>query len=657
MAESNRDKVLKCRSLPTPPVVAVKLLELTRDPDVKLQDIAKLVESDPALAAKVLKLVNSSIYGLVKPCRSIERAMGFLGLNTVKSVVLGFSLVESVEGVEAGEGFDFEAFWRRLIYAASATRLLAQHTASCDPDEAFTAAIFQDMGMLAAHIALKGDYDRVLITAPDRHSDLCDWEREQLGFEHAEMGAELARMWNLPELLAEVIRHHHTPDGAQELIRPLARTVALGRIAAEGMNDPIDPEAMAGMFVYLKEWFGKDSDELQGLVDKIATAAGELAKMFEKDIGQRPDISGLMNAARDCQLELQIAMNREADQLREQTQALKTEAYTDGLTKAANRKQFDIDFERLHAETAAGGEPLGVIFSDADRFKSVNDTHGHQAGDAVLIELAARMRKTVGDAGTVFRYGGEEFAILLPKHGEDAAAEVAERIRVAMESSPFDLSAVEGAPDTLPVTVSLGVSAADSVRAGEVARDTLLQEADEAVYASKRNGRNRVSIFSRDCGKDAEEPAVAAETPAPQPVAPALAVPTSGTVLLVEDDALAATLVRVMLSKHGDFKVEWVRTAEMGKHRALSAQSGASFVLCMIDQQLPDGAGVDVIRELRARAETASVPIIAFSSSFTDVLRAQAIEAGADRVYNKHEIATNLSGWLREILALPAHAA
>ncbi|MEX0876710.1 MAG: HDOD domain-containing protein, partial [Phycisphaerales bacterium] len=112
MTQVSLQDILSCSSLPSLPAVAARLLELTSNPNVELSEISRLVQQDQALAARVLKTVNSSFYGLTSPCGSIERAMGYLGLNSVKSLVLGFSFVD-VTGEGKDGTFDLQEHWRR----------------------------------------------------------------------------------------------------------------------------------------------------------------------------------------------------------------------------------------------------------------------------------------------------------------------------------------------------------------------------------------------------------------------------------------------------------------------------------------------------------------------------------------------------------------
>ena len=149
MSAATLDKVLASPKLPTLPAVATKMLQLTSNPDVELDDIADLVQYDQALSAKILKTVNSSYYSLRQPCTNIKRALTYLGLNTVKSLVLGFSLVDLTRHND--DGFDLMDYWRRCVYSAAAARRIAMVTGTCDADEAYIAALMQDIGMLAMH--------------------------------------------------------------------------------------------------------------------------------------------------------------------------------------------------------------------------------------------------------------------------------------------------------------------------------------------------------------------------------------------------------------------------------------------------------------------------------------------------------------------------
>lgn len=158
-------------------------------------------------------------------------------------------------------------------------------------------------------------------------------------------------------------------------------------------------------------------------------------------------------------------------------------AYTDPLTQANNRASFDHLIQREISLAARYGKSLAILFLDIDHFKAINDNHGHDCGDITLAAVAKAIKKSMRNSDVLFRYGGEEFVVLLSETNLAGAELVAERIRRSIESHTlsYDMS-------TLKVTASLGVSA---LRVDDTV-DTFVKRADEAMYKAKNNGRNRV---------------------------------------------------------------------------------------------------------------------------------------------------------------------
>jgi len=157
---------------------------------------------------------------------------------------------------------------------------------------------------------------------------------------------------------------------------------------------------------------------------------------------------------------------------------------TDGMTGLWNRRNFDLRLESELSRAVRFAEPFAVAFVELDQMKLVNDRHGHQAGDTVLIELARRLTEAVREVDLVARWGGDEFTLLLPKTGLDGALLLAEKIRAGVGNTPFNVDTA-----SLDITISVGV-AAYPVH-GADAKD-LMAAADAAMYRAKALGRNRV---------------------------------------------------------------------------------------------------------------------------------------------------------------------
>jgi two-component system cell cycle response regulator len=183
----------------------------------------------------------------------------------------------------------------------------------------------------------------------------------------------------------------------------------------------------------------------------------------------------------------QIRRCRYAEQLRVSVQTSLEMAVTDALTGLYNRRYMETQLGHLVTHSVNRGKPLAVLAVDVDFFKPVNDTHGHDAGDRVLQELAARMRASVRNIDMVCRTGGEEFIAVLPATDLRVAEKIAERMRKAISAKPFNA----GVSAAINITVSIGIAALEGA---EGSIEELLKRADQALYRAKRDGRNRVVL-------------------------------------------------------------------------------------------------------------------------------------------------------------------
>lgn len=183
----------------------------------------------------------------------------------------------------------------------------------------------------------------------------------------------------------------------------------------------------------------------------------------------------------------QIRRKRFADKLRDNVQLTLEMAITDPLTGLANRRYFERQLAMMVNQATGRGRPLSLLVIDIDHFKLINDTYGHLAGDAVLAEFARRLKGSVRGIDLSGRFGGEEFVVAMPDTDMPTALAIAERLRTHISSTQFK---VDGAPEPVAVTVSVGVGGVDA--RVETPTD-LIARADAALYEAKRSGRNRVA--------------------------------------------------------------------------------------------------------------------------------------------------------------------
>lgn len=208
---TTHDIVRTIQELPSLPAVVLELIHSFGDVHgVSAQQLAAKISHDQAIAAKTLRLANSSFYGLARQVSSIEDATVILGLRTLRNIAVTAGLAGSFDGIHC-RGFDFAAFWRHAIGTAITARTLARRV-GIDEDAAFTLGLVHDIGRLVLMSSYEEDYV-LAIEYRERHDCLmCVAERHCFGLDHSEVGALLADRWNFaPEMVAAIAAHHSPP--------------------------------------------------------------------------------------------------------------------------------------------------------------------------------------------------------------------------------------------------------------------------------------------------------------------------------------------------------------------------------------------------------------------------------------------------------------
>src|SRR3954464_5833021 len=176
-------RIKQCPTLPSLPSIAVQVLDLAQRANVDIAEIARIISKDPALSGKILRTVNSSFYGRSQHVSTISHALVILGLQSVKTLVLGFSLVSNLSKNKA-KGFKHITYWRRSIYAATAARTIASKINIVQQEEAFLSALLMDIGMLVLDQVLGEEYGKIH-SKVQTHQDLAPAEIAALGMNHA----------------------------------------------------------------------------------------------------------------------------------------------------------------------------------------------------------------------------------------------------------------------------------------------------------------------------------------------------------------------------------------------------------------------------------------------------------------------------------------
>lgn len=499
------DRILAAENLPSVPMVAIRVLELTENEDVAVGEIASVVEQDPALTARILRTANSSLFGLSKAVGSVQQATVVLGLRTVKVMALSFSLVDSIDG-STGRDFDYDRYWRRSLSTAVMAKLIADASpgASARRDEAFVGGLLCDIGMMAAHRAVPDLYAEVGRRYAAEPRPIQEIEQAVLGVTHATISAELLKRWNLPDMLNVAVAAHHDDDLGRltDRTQVLAGTLFAASAVAGLFCEDVPSATLDPVIERCAAVTGLAPDGFAGLLPRLDTHLKEAASLFSIEIGECVSYQELRDRAVVQLAAISVSAERERVEARHREQQAKSElqvlnsraedlerqAATDALTRIANRAAFE---ERLsqaveRAEQTKGS--VGLIMLDLDHFKKLNDTYGHQAGDEALRRVGEVLREVSEGPRLAARYGGEEFAVIVADATARIMHDLAEEIRQRIEALH-----VEHNGHPFSFTASLGVT---HVRYDyEVASGKeIIERADECLYDAKRGGRNRVEI-------------------------------------------------------------------------------------------------------------------------------------------------------------------
>lgn len=488
-------QILACPTLPSLPAVAVQVLELTGNPDVRMDELARTIQADQALSAKILRTVNSSFYGLRRRCTSIDKALVLLGLGPVKGLVLGFSLVSSL-GEDKDLGFDYMDYWRRGLNTAVAGKLVANACKFDCGDEAFLAGLFQDMGMVACYRAIGARYAEVVASVGSDHAMLS--RAEMLAFEmrHADIGAELAGRWRLPQNLVIPLKYHERPTACPTEHSRTARCVALGNLV-HGVLVSTDPTApLREAYRRAEQWLALDAQHVDGLIRETGAASRELGALFNLNIAAHPNPDDVLARADRRMIEMARSHQMESYAGRELADLLSGDGGRDPLTGVLSREAFAQGVREAFSQGRAGEIELSIAQFATDGLGELLATQSRHAQDEVVLGLAVLLLRVFEPmGGVVARVTETDFAVILPRVGRRAASDAAEQV---CGRFPAALQRwLQTAPDAgRTVRVSAGVATLDAETAPVFETPELLVEsASRAVQAARGAGGGCVRVF------------------------------------------------------------------------------------------------------------------------------------------------------------------
>lgn len=473
-----------CTTLPSLPAVAVKIIEMANDPDADIRTVCEYISLDPVLAAKLLRTANTPLYKSRRVATNIRQAVSILGTHTVLVIALSFSLANSLMTTplsNSSSAFDSNIFWRRSITSALASRALGEKLELNFLDDLFLAGLIQEIGILAFWVIMPEEYGKIFASTAD-HDGLLEMERETFGAGHDELGYALLKKWHIPDYIALSCINSHSQPEPQNLGPTLQSCLAVSRYLADYFLYPHEAGKMIVLNKATQDWLGLDPSALIDVIKIMEIGLSAVEELFEMTIHHPCEVTGILAEAKE------LLMIHNLSRMKD----LEDKSQRDGLTGAYNRTYFDETLRREFNLAMQYNLPLTIAIIDLDHFKNVNDTYGHVAGDSLLATVVKTLFDQIRQDDTLSRYGGEEFALILPGTTLAASRTLISRLKdsIAAIAYKFDGGI------TIQITASIGVASYyENATHFQEPRD-LIKAADYALYAAKHAGRNQIMEWS-----------------------------------------------------------------------------------------------------------------------------------------------------------------
>ncbi len=503
------DKLVSSDRLPSLPAVALRVVELARESEPDFGEICQVIRSDPALAGKMIKTVNSALFGLSGQVSSIELAVSKLGINLVRSLVLSFSLAEESSRTPDPYG-TLKQFWQAALSQAVFAEALAERDPDNDPAVFFLGGLLQSIGILAFLRIVPEEYETHVVETSS-FPCVAASERRYFGFTHVEVGEQIWKRWGLPSDVVHAMATHQsfiepddTPNG-RELATALQAANLFSRYLATAHRH--GHRRLDLFSCFLHERYGIESCQTEALIKEACHRIEETAALFDFDLGRPIPIRRILEEAQhilaDIALQSQLpAVPQEfaggVQSSRPTWRHGRELALCDDRTGTFHRSALQQFFRNRVRRFITTQQAIGLLHVDIDKFRRINDELGGDAGERVIQSVAEIALQAVRKADYVFRYATDQFLIVLVGASEDQLSRVAHQI----------------CSDSRKGVILDGINTAAAVSVGGIyyrpAQDDpldaswLIQDVEQAMLEAKRSGGDQIRTY-RCSGQIARE--------------------------------------------------------------------------------------------------------------------------------------------------------
>lgn len=495
-----RNRIASLSYLPTTVAVAMKFVELGKNPDAEPNDYAKVIEADSSLSSKVLALANSPWFGIRNKVTTVRMAVNLLGLGTVRTMAISYCVAGLHNELKLSAA-ESRRFWESSLCKAVAAKQYAKVFDEKLADEAFIGGMFQDFALPVMYSIAKEEMTEMLEESRVSGDEQLVKERGLFHLDHTEIGRVLAQKLELPDCFVDAVAFHHNQQQLTEFMDKelIGEAVYVASLFPHVMNawNQADAERLCAWLderlagtqmgsVSLLEAIQKEFNQVYHYFENTEPPANMLAQlMIDAGKEQADNTTHLVRTVQQLMQEA-ASMGMEMHQMLRNQNQLEDKALRDPLTGAFNREGFNGKAEELLAKAARYRLPIALIYVDIDKFKPINDTLGHDFGDRALKSVAVQLTETVRQHDLVGRLGGDEFAMLLYDCREPDAQAIARRTLVAIAEQ-----AIGRGQRSLKISASMGLLFIEPT-SDRKQLDTLLRAADKLMYRAKSAGGNRV---------------------------------------------------------------------------------------------------------------------------------------------------------------------